>query len=73
MTDQSKRVFITGATSGIGESLAYVYSKQGATIGITGRRSDRLETVYKKCKDLGGNPILITLDVKNQNDECDWN
>ena len=68
MTDQSKRVFITGATSGIGESLAYVYSKQGATIGITGRRSDKLETVYKKCKDLGGKPISITLDVKNQDD-----
>ena len=66
MTEKPKKVFITGATSGIGESLAYVYSKRGATIGIAGRRADKLASVNKKCKELGGNPISYTLDVKNQ-------
>ena len=66
MTNLSKKVFITGATSGIGESLAYVYSKQGSIVGIAGRRVDKLASVNKKCKELGGNPISYTLDVKNQ-------
>jgi len=67
MTDPFKKVFITGATSGIGESLAYVYAKKRATVGIAGRRIENLERVNQKCKELGGNPISFVLDVKNQN------
>ena len=65
MTNLSKKVFITGATSGIGESLAYVYSKQGATIGIAGRRVEKLKSVSQNCKKLGGNPVSYPLDVSN--------
>ena len=66
MTEKSKKVFITGATSGIGESLAYLYAKQGAVIGISGRRTDRLNNVSQNCKELGGNPISYTMDVSTQ-------
>ena len=66
MTEKSKKIFITGATSGIGESLAYVYAKQGAVIGIAGRRTDRLNNVSQNCKELGGNPISYPMDVSNQ-------
>jgi short-subunit dehydrogenase len=66
MTEKSKKIFITGATSGIGESLAYVYAKQGAVIGIVGRRTDRLNNVSQNCKELGGNPISYPMDVSNQ-------
>ncbi|MDP6684999.1 MAG: SDR family NAD(P)-dependent oxidoreductase [Candidatus Marinimicrobia bacterium] len=69
MTKNPQKVFITGATSGIGESLAYVFSKKGAIVGISGRRKVRLEIVSEKCRDLGGNPISFVLDVKKQ-DEC---
>jgi len=69
MSESKLKVFITGATSGIGESLAYVYSKRKATVGISGRRQDRLEMVSEKCRELGGNPISFVLDVKNQQ-EC---
>ncbi len=65
---QAEKVFISGATSGIGESLAYIYSKQGATIGIAGRRVEKLKSVSENCKKLGGNPISYSLDVKNQDD-----
>ena len=65
MNHKSKKVFITGATSGIGESLAYVYAKQGAVIGIAGRRTDRLNEVSQNCKELGGNPVSYPLDVSN--------
>ena len=41
----SLNIFITGASSGIGESLAYYYSQIGCTIGIVARRKNRLLSV----------------------------
>lgn len=37
------RVFVTGATSGIGAALARHYAAGGATLGLTGRRTAELE------------------------------
>jgi len=62
-------VFLTGASSGIGEYLAYEYSKQHAHIGITARRIDKLEQIAKKCTTLGGKVSFYQLDVNNQ-EEC---
>ncbi|MBU0529053.1 SDR family NAD(P)-dependent oxidoreductase [bacterium] len=62
----SKKVFITGASSGIGEYVAYEYAKQGATIGLAARRKERLHNVATKCKELGGKPITFEVDVSNQ-------
>lgn len=39
------RVFITGATSGIGRALALHYSTRGATLGLAGRRKDLLQAL----------------------------
>ena len=36
------RVFITGASSGIGEALARHYAARGATLGLVARREDLL-------------------------------
>ena len=60
------KIFISGASSGIGESLAYYYAQRQATIGIAARRLAQLESVARKCKELGGNPIIYLLDVSNQ-------
>ena len=40
-----QRVFITGASSGIGEALARQYAGQGASIGLVARRRETLETL----------------------------
>jgi len=39
------RVFLTGASSGIGEALARHYAALGATLGLTARRADFLSTL----------------------------
>ncbi len=41
----ARRVFITGASSGIGAALARYYAAQGAQLGLTGRDRTRLEAV----------------------------
>ncbi|MFA9217384.1 MAG: SDR family oxidoreductase [Sphingomonadaceae bacterium] len=39
------RVFITGASSGLGAALAAQYAAQGATLGLLSRRQDALDTL----------------------------
>ena len=62
----AQKVFITGASSGIGEALAYVYAHEGAVLGLAARRTDRLEQVAERCRELGGHPHIYTLDVVDQ-------
>lgn len=59
----SERVLISGASSGIGEYLAYYYARQGARLGLIARRSDQLEAVATQCRSLGGQAIVLPLDV----------
>ena len=40
-----QRVFITGASSGIGAALARAYASQGAVLGLVARRRDVLEQI----------------------------
>jgi NADP-dependent 3-hydroxy acid dehydrogenase YdfG len=46
----TKTVFITGATSGIGAAAAQKFATQGYSLIITGRRSDRLETLAQTLR-----------------------
>ena len=46
---RGKVVWITGASSGIGEYLAYELSKYGCKLVLSARRIDELERVKKNC------------------------
>ncbi|KAJ3300151.1 hypothetical protein HDU76_006148 [Blyttiomyces sp. JEL0837] len=59
-----KIILITGASSGIGASLAELYARQGAILIIMARRQEELDAVAEKCKSLGSpNVYAITVDV----------
>ena len=40
-----KKALVTGATGGIGGSIAKALHKQGATVGISGRNTDKLNAL----------------------------
>ncbi|XP_049753793.1 dehydrogenase/reductase SDR family member 7 isoform X2 [Elephas maximus indicus] len=62
-------VWVTGASSGIGEELAYQLSKLGVSLVLSARRVDELERVKRKCLENGnlkGKDILVLpLDLTN--------
>src|SRR5882672_6681965 len=46
---QNKVIWITGASSGIGEALAYAFSAEGALLILSSRRVEELERVRTAC------------------------
>lgn len=60
-------IWITGASSGIGEALAYEASKRGAKIIISARRENKLLEVRANCATPERVKILV-LDLENTNE-----
>lgn len=58
-----KTILITGASSGIGEALAYEYAKPGVTLYLTGRDEHRLNKVAEKATSLGAICKIRSMDV----------
>jgi short-subunit dehydrogenase len=59
----TKRVFITGASSGIGAALALLYAQNGAQLGLVARRPQALQIL---ADSLPGNHKVYPLDVRNR-------
>ncbi|XP_002131474.2 putative oxidoreductase SERP2049 [Ciona intestinalis] len=53
-----KVVLLTGASSGIGEVIAYTFAKKGASLSLCGRNQDNLNRVAKKCKVEGASKVI---------------
>ena len=56
------KIFITGASSGIGESMARFYAKQGMQLGLVARRADLLARL---ADELEPRPAVYALDVRD--------
>ena len=58
--------WITGASTGIGRSLALELAKDGFTIAITARSADKLESVKAEIIAAGGKAIIAACDVTDE-------
>ena len=63
---EGKTIWITGAGSGIGEATALAMAKEGATVALTGRRKEPLETVAHAITQAGGKALVEPGDVMDK-------
>jgi len=60
---KNKIVFLTGASSGIGEALALAMAERGATLGLLARRKELLDELAAQCEAAGGKARVFAADV----------
>jgi len=60
---EGKRVFITGASAGIGAAVAVGLAQEGARVALAARRKDRLDEVKAKVEGVGGQAVALVCDV----------
>jgi NAD(P)-dependent dehydrogenase (short-subunit alcohol dehydrogenase family) len=54
-----KVVLVSGAGSGIGKAIAFLFARLGATLAICGRKADKLEDCAEKLRALSGREVFI--------------
>ncbi|KAG8633587.1 11-beta-hydroxysteroid dehydrogenase B [Manihot esculenta] len=67
---EDKVVIITGASSGIGEQIAYEYAKRGANLVLIARRENRLRGIAEKSRHMGAKHVMIMAADVVKEDEC---
>lgn len=65
---KNKVVIITGASSGIGKSLAYEFAARGAKVVMGARNIDSLSKIAEDIKQKGGEAISVKTDVSIESD-----
>lgn len=60
---KGKVIFLTGASSGIGEALAVEIAKRGAIVGLLARREELLKKLAEQCEAAGGTARFFACDV----------
>ena len=61
----NKTIWITGASSGIGEASAYQFAKEKANLSLTSTREDKLKEVQQECINLGAQCKVLPYDLSD--------
>lgn len=61
----NKTIWITGASSGIGEACAYLFAREKANLILTATRADRLAVVQQECIRLGARCEILPYDLSD--------
>ena len=65
---EDKIALITGAGRGIGQAIALVYAKEGATLSLAARNATELEETAAACRKLGAEVLVTPTDVTDIED-----
>jgi len=60
------RVWLTGASSGIGEALVPPLLRRGARVAVSARRAERLEALTRMWRANGGEVLVVPLDATDR-------
>jgi len=60
---EGKRVYITGASSGVGAAAADAFARQGADVALLARESEGLEVVAQRARSFGVRAFVIPADL----------
>lgn len=66
---KNKRVWITGASSGIGEALALEFASHGAQLVLSARNEAELHRVATQCRENGAGIVVVQLLDLAQHDQ----
>jgi NAD(P)-dependent dehydrogenase (short-subunit alcohol dehydrogenase family) len=69
--DRHQRVFITGAASGLGRSLALAYARRGARVAIADVAGDRAEEAATEVESVGGEALVVRCDIRSDSSVTD--
>lgn len=61
-----KRAMVTGAGTGIGRATAILYAREGARVGLIGRREGMLREVEEAINSEGGTCLVLPCDVSKE-------
>jgi short-subunit dehydrogenase len=67
-----KGIVITGASSGLGASLARAYAEPGVCLGLVARNPERLAVTAASCRERGAEVIELVADVAQSAAMSDW-
>lgn len=60
---EGKVAIITGASYGMGQTMAELFAEEGASVVLTARNRDKLDTVVEGIREKGGKAIGVVADV----------
>jgi NAD(P)-dependent dehydrogenase (short-subunit alcohol dehydrogenase family) len=64
---KAKRIFISGASGGLGEHFAKVCARNGAAVAVGARRVEKLDALVAELKGLGAaEAVAVALDVADE-------
>lgn len=72
MNLSNKVIWITGASSGIGESLAHILAKENCKLVLSARREKELERVRKDIAITDENILILPIDLEQSKDASLW-